>query len=76
MLAPTTIDGHRGIVLDAYLELSRGLTSGEAGVTAKREHWQSYYDAFCEGRSQWMIGQMGEWLGRPLDADARRWIEA
>lgn len=75
MLAPVTIAGHSATVLDTYLELSRGLAYGEEPLTSRREHWQSLYDTICKGRSEWMIGQMREWLERPLESAVLGWLK-
>lgn len=75
MLAPATLAGRPATVLDAYLELSRGLAGGGDALTSRREHWHSCYVSFCDGRSEWMIGQMRGWLARPLAAEVRGWME-
>jgi hypothetical protein len=77
MLAPATIGENRVTVLDAYRRLSLGLATADTAVlTTHREQWLLYFDAFCRGRSDWMIDQMRGWLGAELDARARAWLEA
>lgn len=75
MLAPVRIDGRPATVLDAYLELSRGLSNGDEALTSQPEHWQLLYDALRKGRSEWMIGQMRGWLEKPLEAEVLGWLK-
>ena len=78
MLANTTVDGEERRVLGVYEELS-GLVHAP-DFDWRDEHARAsalrLYDAFCAGRTEWMVERMQKWLTEPLPAKATRWLRA